>query len=207
MRIGLRCMSQPDNGKMVPWVFCPGAVTSVNLLNLHTKVDQFFSKVADKFPEEMVCRKGCSGCCRQSLSLTGVEMARVVAAVLRLAPEAQARLRTRLKSGAMDDLGQVADDFCPLLEDDLCVVYADRPLICRSHGVPIRVVDDRGSIVRDVCPLNFAGELELVDVADEYVLDVERVNQILGVIQHLAADAGEVPSERLSLRSVLDAVL
>ncbi|NUN12737.1 MAG: YkgJ family cysteine cluster protein [Myxococcales bacterium] len=191
---------QSDEVPRTPWLFQPGAVTVANLTNLHTKIDQFFVRVLDKYPDEMSCRRQCSGCCHQSLSLTGVEMARVVSAVDRLDNDTRMRLRNRLTQ-------KLTPDVCPLLEDDLCIIYDDRPTICRSHGVPIHVTDNTGRVVRDVCPLNFSGGGNLNNIPGDFVLDIDRINQILGVIQHLAAQSGEVPTARLAMRDVLAARL
>lgn len=69
---------------------------------------------------------------------------------------------------------------CPLLDAEArCVVYSARPIICRSHGVPVRTGERR-----DVCPLNFKdAPLETID--DDCVLDLEHTNAILSVIDQL----------------------
>lgn len=134
-------------------------------------------------------------CCQQNLSISTVEMALLLEGMATLDKSTLQRLRTRLE-------GEVPEsDPCPLLEEDRCIAYGFRPLICRSHGLPIRVKDDRGER-RDVCPLNFerAPSLEEVDV--DHVMDIDRANQLLALINHLAYGE-EGAGVRFSLREAL----
>src|SRR5690349_248274 len=92
----------------------------------------------------MRCRAGCDECCRTSLTVTAVEADAVVEAVGALDADGRARL-----ARAID---RAAADRCAALDaDGRCLVYAGRPLVCRSHGVPIR----QGELI-DACRLNFA---------------------------------------------------
>jgi Fe-S-cluster containining protein len=55
---------------------------------------------------------------------------------------------------------QQADDpevahHCALLVDDRCSVYDERPLICRTHGLPTRGRDEAATSSLQGCPLNF----------------------------------------------------
>ena len=52
---------------------------------------------------------------------------------------------------------------CEFLDrEGACRVYADRPYVCRTQGLPLRWLDEGpGGVpveLRDVCPLNEAGE-------------------------------------------------
>ena len=62
---------------------------------------------------------------------------------------------------------------CELLDaDGRCAVYAARPIVCRSHGAPLRLPDGQ----LDACPLNFEGEdlARLGDCIDVQTLDTLR---------------------------------
>ena len=53
---------------------------------------------------------------------------------------------------------------CPLLFDDLCSVYEDRPLLCRAYGFPVdayAVKSDDTIVFRSLCVL-YEG-MELID--------------------------------------------
>ncbi len=135
-------------------------------------------------------------CCRVRFGVFGVEaepIARALADLERDDPQLRARVRAQA-----DD---PAHDTCALLVDDRCTVYDARPLICRSHGLAVRVRDDAGARI-DVCPLNYrdapapaASVLELAAVeaplsviARMYEPDAERIE--------LAALARVSPSAR-----------
>jgi len=141
----------------------------------------------------MTCRAGCSQCCHQHLSVVPLEFRRVAEAVLTLPDDARSALRERVQAGRDDPR-------CPLLDDTgQCRVYAARPLICRSHGLPIQV-DGR----RDVCPLNFTAGPAVGDLAPEVVFSVDSANAILGVMSQLA---GDDPIARVDLIDGLKSLL
>jgi len=86
-----------------------------------------------------------------------------------------------------------------------CSIYAARPLVCRSHGVPVRYEETgkRALPLLDVCPKNFTGH-DLAGVDAACVLDQRTLSVILGTLDTLHARALGTPSGlRLPLRDVL----
>jgi len=155
---------------------------------LAAKVDAFHQRVRERYPGALRCEVGCSACCHQHLSVVTSEFQRVAEAALALPEPAQRALRERLAAGRDDDR-------CVLLDDaGACRVYAARPMICRSHGLPITVpADADGDAERDVCPLNFTQGPPLDDVDADCVLDVSHLDRVLGVIDHVGGgDGGRV---------------
>ncbi|MEW6521596.1 MAG: YkgJ family cysteine cluster protein [Thermodesulfobacteriota bacterium] len=114
------------------------------------RIDEEIRKTAELHGARLRCAPGCSQCCTISSVLP------LEAAVLRQALgglDEQRRTMTRLQAEA--------DASCPLLVDRLCLVYQARPLICRTHGLPIAYVDyERQAIEVSACPLNFGEEYE-----------------------------------------------
>lgn len=154
-------------------------VKSSRLAELHERIATFHIRVEGKYQGAMACRRGCSDCCHQHLSVYAFEFERIKHAVDRLQEDAKADLRDRLSVGA-------SDPRCPLLDErGACRVYEARPTICRSHGLPIHVGDPPR---RDVCPLNFQDGPAAHDLPDEDVLNVNSVNAILGVLDHVEGD-------------------
>ncbi len=92
---------------------------------------------------------------------------------------------------------------CPLLAGGECLLYGARPLICRTHGLPLLVDDGAGRRV-DFCPENFRG---LESLPGEAVLDLERLNAALAAVDaHFAEEAfggGKAPRRRLTLADAL----
>ena len=164
---------------------------------LAAKLDAFFERVQSRYGGAMQCRAGCSGCCRVRLSVTALE-ASVLREGLAQLPEAErARLAERARRA---DTGA-----CPALEaDGRCAVYAWRPLVCRSHGVPVRFREPGGAASVSACELNFAQGAQLPEVASDCVLDQTTVSTVLGALDAAYADARGAPrGERLRLDALL----
>jgi len=141
----------------------------INYLSLLSRVDQLCGKIIEQFTEQITCRAGCSGCCRH-LSLFPVETANLVMAVKNLPDEIKAILSDRIQWSE--------NGSCPLLIDNCCIVYHSRPVICRTHGLPLLAETDRGRVV-DCCPENFRAAESLPGSA---VINLETLNRALVAI-------------------------
>lgn len=95
---------------------------------------------------------------------------------------------------------------CAFLDGEgACRVYDRRPYVCRTQGLPLRWLEERdGATVelRDICPLNGAGE-PIEELAAE---DCWRLGPIEGALAELQvrvqADADGDPLRRVTLRSL-----
>jgi len=159
------------------------------------QVDALCARIAAAYPDQIACRAGCAACC----TLQGVlpVEAAVLALALQQLPAAEAEaLRTRLHNPP-------GEERCPLLTDERCPLYAARPVICRTHGLPLLVEDAHGRRV-DRCPLNFTG---LDTLPGSAIIDLGRLNQGLVVAnRHFLASCfpeGGLP-ERIPLREIAD---
>jgi len=106
------------------------------------------------------CKQGCSACCADELTVFDVEAARI-----------------RRHHGALLAAGVPhAEGGCAFLDPEgSCRIYADRPYVCRTQGLPLRWIDDgqadEPTELRDICPLNETGEpIELLRVEDCWTL-------------------------------------
>lgn len=113
--------------------------------NLVYKVDSLCQKLEQLHQRHLVCRPGCSQCCEVERTVLPIEAYVVEQRLRMLSPERIKRLRK---------LHHKNDDVCPLLLRDRCVIYAARPIICRTHGLPILYREAARSFV-DYCRLNF----------------------------------------------------
>lgn len=165
------------------------------LLRLHKKTDDFFASVLKEHRSRMRCAPGCSACCHTMPSIFPVE-AWIVAETLAASPEPLVR-KVLHSLQPHEDKSQVKP--CPLLDRrGWCVVYGARPIICRSHGVPIKV-PGRNASDFDVCPLNFSSPEMRRFVETDSVLDLDRLNEILSVVDSLFRQAHPL-GEKLPLR-------
>ena len=153
---------------------------SPHLVQLRSRVDEHFSRALDRTPEAFACRPGCDQCCHARFSVFEVEAAPLRTALLAL-EERDPSLRERVRIQGRDpDLPH-----CALLVDGQCAVYEQRPLICRSHGLPIAVPDEgepEGSLRVDHCPLNFT---EGQPIPRPSILVLDAVNRPLAVLAEL----------------------
>lgn len=154
----------------------------------------------------MKCRPGCSACCGEQLTVCDVEAALLREGTAALDADALARLRARLDAlGAGSRTALASGSPCVFLEEDgRCAVYASRPLVCRTQGLPLRYPE--GLIPPDAilsrargtndpltwCPLNFTER----GPGPEDVLDAERVDTMLALSNR---GAGGDPERRTAL--------
>jgi Fe-S-cluster containining protein len=146
-----------------------------NYRQLVARVDELCRQITNDWGEYLVCRPGCDSCCRH-LRLFPVEAAALAVALDGLSPQVRDQLLVRAA-------GCGEDDPCPLLIGGLCQLYADRPLICRTHGLPLLLEGEEGRRI-DFCPRNFQGVAALPAGA---VIDLEKLNTALTAINRLFA--------------------
>ena len=141
-----------------------------NYRTLVEKIDQFCQGITAAHREQIACRAGCAGCCRH-LSLFPVEACNVALAIARL-PDTQQRI-------ALAQAGD--DDRCPLLQAERCLIYAHRPIICRTHGLPL-LIQEQDTQRIDYCPENFHGIDTLPGTS---IINLELLNRSLTAINAL----------------------
>ena len=146
------------------------------LVQLRAGVDQHFSGAMTRSPDAFRCGPGCASCCHRRIDVFAVEAMPIATALAELGardPELMARIRRQADD---PEYAQI----CPLLVDDRCSVYGSRPLICRSHGLPVLVETDDGPAV-SVCPLNFDEQ----EIPGASILNLEALNAPLAVLAEL----------------------
>jgi Fe-S-cluster containining protein len=154
---------------------------------LHDEIDREAASLAARHRARLHCRRGCNACCVDGLSVFEVEAERI-----------RSRHPVLLHEGTPHPPGA-----CAFLGDaGECRVYAERPYVCRTQGLPLRWVEEDASGERverrDICPLNAEGEpLEALAEADCWTLG--RFEQRLRRIQE-ALDGGA--GRRVALRAL-----
>lgn len=120
----------------------------------HAEVEKFIDIIKEQgtHPDGSVgvtltCGKGCSACCYEPVFAERREVLLITARLLAFDPEVRARVvrRTRewlatfRESPLLKEENPHVTDYrklrlaCPLLENNECLVYADRPNECRLH--------------------------------------------------------------------------
>lgn len=173
---------------------------AATLVQLRRRVDAHFDAAVARSPSAFQCGPGCEACCHVRIGVFAVEAAPIRDALAELAVR-DPGLRARIRHQA-DDPGHA--DRCALLVDGRCAVYDARPLICRSHGLPIAAEPLATSGKPDVplridhCPLNFQDE----PPPRASVLRLDAVNQPLSLLATLWSSAD--PSGSPGVRSPAD---
>jgi hypothetical protein len=151
------------------------------LAELTAKIDGFFTRVEARHGDDMQCQTGCSDCCHVRLSITGVEADAIRAHVQRrpVVPNPRPDL-----CAALDDRGR-------------CQIYEARPVVCRSHGVPIRMREGSLPVIRS-CFRNFTQ----TEPAADCVLDQETLSTLVLAVDRAAGHTGERVDLAMLLREV-----
>ena len=158
-----------------------------NLIQLRERLDSHSARVTAVHAKHFACRQGCSGCCQTERTVNDLEFAALTEGFEALEPATQERLSNNPGSG------------CPLLLDDTCALYEERPLICRSHGLPI-ILENR----LDVCPLNFE-DMSLKELPETDLLSVDTITTILAVSNMLyCQEASGDPERRRPVSALWD---
>ncbi len=170
-----------------------------HLTRLRVQADALFDRAQAEYRDQMQCRPGCFGCCQGGLSLTQVE-AHVLREGLRaLDAPARAVLRAHVQHYVRDN----DTTYCALLVEGQCGLYAARPLICRTHGMPLRFTETSAEgeedVFVDVCPLNFTEPDALENVEPALMLDLDHLNTALVMIDRLAS----LGAERVAILDLL----
>jgi hypothetical protein len=159
------------------------------------KVDGFFARVAARYPGELACQAGCHDCCAPGLTVTPVEAQAIASYLRNLDSEARAEIAEHAEGGG--------ETRCAALGGDgRCSIYPVRPLVCRSHGVVVRLSGPtRHTLpVLDCCPRNFKTR-DLAAIDADCILEQRTLSTLLAAV-HAATRAGEV-SNRVPLRDIL----
>lgn len=159
------------------------------LPELTAKIDAFFSRVEARHGGDMACQTGCSDCCHVRLTVTTVEAAAITAHLEGL-PAAERATLARRAAGAPPDRCAALDAL------GRCQIYAARPVVCRSHGAPIRMREGGLPVIQS-CYRNFTHTTPDADC----VLDQETLSAMVLAVDRAAGATGTEP--RIDLASLL----
>ena len=153
--------------------------------------DDAFAMTLQAFRAHIRCAQGCASCC---LLETVVPLeAFVITSYLESAASHSSAARSYRTPQTQTR--------CVFLHEDTCVIYSVRPLICRTHGLPIRYPDGQAI---DACPLNFA-DIDRATIDIQFVLDAERITHNLmrlNLAFCLITQQPEAAGERIPLRAL-----
>lgn len=156
---------------------------------LHAAVDEAAAPVVRANAERLRCRAGCSDCCVDDLTVFEIEAALI-----------------RRHHAALLEEGEPAPaGVCAFLAaDGSCRIYAHRPYVCRTQGLPLRwlaedEIDEEIVESRDICPKNAGGGPPLEELPSDACWTIGPFEQRLADRQ-AALDGGRL--RRVALRDL-----
>lgn len=139
---------------------------------LQQRTDDWFRRSSAALLGQVPCRAGCSHCCVGPFPITILDIQSLKQGLGKLPQQTRAHVEQRaaeqisameaayprlIESPILDEwpdteidrlVGQFGTTPCPALADNgLCLVYAHRPLTCRSMGIPI----EEGALTQGAC--------------------------------------------------------
>ena len=180
------------------------------LSDFYSGVDERARELAGRLEDRLQCRRGCAACCVDDLSVLPIEAERI----------------RHNHAGLLRDGEPHPAGACAFLDDQgSCRIYADRPYVCRTQGLPLRWFEaaDDGEVAepsggtaepsggtaepsvverRDICPLNDTGPpLEELSDEDCWLLGPAEA-RLEELAEASASEGASTLRERVALRSL-----
>jgi len=161
----------------------------ISVQEIHERIDVRAGELALHHAPRLSCKQGCDACCVDDLTVIPIEAERI-----RTSHEALLRDGTPHAPGACAFLGDEAE----------CRIYADRPYVCRTQGLPLRWFseDDLGEIRerRAICPLNAEGPtLDTLPEESCWLIGPSELE-----LANLQAEIRDPDESRVSLRTLFE---
>ncbi len=108
---------------------------------LRTEIDNRATKLESEHSEQIKCKKGCDMCC-MDYSILPIEFYSIINDLK--------EAKTVPETSAESKEGE-----CIFLKNRVCTIYTQRPIICRTHGLPLLFMNDDNEWELSACELNF----------------------------------------------------
>jgi uncharacterized protein len=111
---------------------------------LRNKIDSLAQKLFTRHANYIKCRMKCDLCC-MDYSILPVEFHSILNELKKNKDKLQLNPNEKRKD----------ESECIFLKNNLCTIYESRPLICRTHGLPLLFTNDDYEWELSTCELNF----------------------------------------------------
>jgi hypothetical protein len=136
------------------------------------------SRLADRLEitcgDQLACRNGCDECCRETVWLRGVEAAYLLEGARELLGGAVSLVWNALETARAG---------CPLSHGGVCLVEEQRPVACRTRGLPMVRRQGEETVLHH-CPRNFH-DLDPTRLPSAVILDEARLAVLLDAVDAL----------------------
>lgn len=125
-------------------------------ISLRDEIDLLAHRLQEQHHKHMHCKKACDLCCI-NFSILPIEFYHI---------------KSQLKKNEIQPTGeQSSEEKCVFLQNHLCTIYQHRPIICRTHGLPLLYLNsDTEEWELSACELNF-NEFDDFDNTNTYPQD------------------------------------
>ena len=106
---------------------------------LRKEIDLLCSKLENEHKKHLSCKKGCDLCC-MDYNIFPLEFYTIL---------------NELKEQNFMPENNKDENACIFLRNHRCTIYHSRPIICRTHGLPLLYTNDEGEWELSACELNF----------------------------------------------------
>ena len=144
-----------------------------NYARMLSRIDELCRGIEDALAGQISCTEGCSSCCT-SITIFPVEAAALKTAIATLPAEEAIAIRRHV-------VEHEGGERCPLLHRHRCLLYHARPIICRTHGLPVLYTQESGQVI-DCCPHN---QVVRETLAGSSIIDLDRLNTLLVAVNAL----------------------
>jgi len=122
---------------------------------IRDEISELSNKLSALHNDHMKCKKGCSECCME----------------FKVLPVEYFSMLEELKENKKPFFKLQQEEDCGFLSDSSCNIYPSRPIICRTHGLPLLFMNQEGDAWElSACPLNFTN-FDMFDQENTYPQD------------------------------------
>ncbi len=150
-------------------------------------VDEKIAAIEKKHSKNISCGKGCSSCCLDT-SVLPIEFFSIVYALK--------------EKNILPDL---TGESCSMLKNKLCQIYELRPLICRTHGLPLAYGEEDEPNLKNItfCEMNFKEKIPAFSASN--TLDMDDINiELVRLNENFIRSFGKELPERIDLKEIVN---
>ncbi len=131
------------------------------------EIGQHSSFLEDIHKKYMKCKNGCDLCCID----------------FNIFPVEYYSILNELKKGNVkpEPEENSENNVCSFLKNHSCTIYNQRPIMCRTHGLPLIYANDDGEFELSACELNFTA-FDFEDFTMENTLPQDKYNSKLFIL-------------------------
>lgn len=128
------------------------------------EIDSISHRLTSIHSKHLQCKKGCDLCC-MDYSIFPVEFYTIL---------------NQLKANKtiVKPVEKADANSCAFLNNHACTIYENRPVICRTHGLPLLYMNDDSEWELSACELNFT-DFDFDEFSDENTIPMDRFNSKL----------------------------